>query len=152
MTEELATALGDTGHRDVVVHAQGEGIVVRPMTLSQIHAIAPHIKDLSGVIAGDEDLMSAMFHRLDVVVAAVAVGINKPAEWVWATQPQELLELASAVLGVNMDFFSRVVAPALGAAKIRLAKQMAGRPKAPAGATSSPASGPAATPSPKSAS
>jgi hypothetical protein len=147
----------------IVTPVDGVEVTIKPITVGQYPAlfeqIAPLLQSTTQAPAGlferlaarqadGEDvqwLVGMVLAHSDEVMAAIALAIGQPREWVSALLPDRFLELAILVLEVNADFFMRA-RPVL---RLLWARAQAALPKEPAAAA--PATAPANGPTPSSA-
>ncbi|MDR2259547.1 MAG: hypothetical protein LBE06_01150 [Azoarcus sp.] len=103
-------------------------------------ALRPALSPAAGGARQAGDLLDALAAHADEVVAAIALSVDRPPEWVASLSGEEGEALALTWWSVNMGFFVRrlVTYPALAAALQK--------PAAPDGAPSSPPSSATATP------
>lgn len=112
----------------------GRDIVIEPVRVRDLPrflaAIEPVLRELA-----EGDLTAALMRQADRVIEAAAIGAGVEREWLEAQTPDALIEIATAVLEVNADFFVRIALPRLTAAAERLAAiasgGMSGSPGSP---------------------
>ena len=95
-----------------------EGVIVRPLVVRQISPFVRTLKKfppevIDGLQLGRVDPLQVAEH-CDVFVEAVSVATGKPQEQIGDMRPDQLINLVGAVVEVNIDFFVRSLAPALG--------------------------------------
>lgn len=113
-----------------VVRFRGEDIEITPLTVRQLADFAPHARplvqavndSLSGVELSKEGLAEAINltailglieSHTDNVLSAASAATGKPKDWLGDGTPDEFLELVTAVVAVNIDFFARRLLPAI---------------------------------------
>lgn len=119
------------------VDAGGRTIEVTPIRVRELAAFARAVEPLAAAMAEGLDLPRLLADHTGAVIEAVAVGARVDAAWIEELGLDELIDLAEAVVEVNVDFFARSLAPRL----TRVAAHV-GQTLAAAGSTSTPASGP----------
>jgi hypothetical protein len=123
---EIDEALGGAS-RKRTVQVRGETIEVSPMTVRRIRDFLPHARPLMATVNGlleqvvktrslDEllkaqTLMTLIEQHGEHVVKATAAAVGREAAWIDDAMPDELLELVTAVVSVNLDFFVRRLIP-----------------------------------------
>jgi hypothetical protein len=145
----------------ITVIAQGERVDVSPLRARQLlrvlEALEPLLDETIAIVAEYGSITAAAKDvrsgknlprwmararaHLDELIELISAAIEKPHEWGGALTLDEVIELAGAVLEVNLDFFSSRLAPALARQMDRLTLRLAG-------STRSTGSPPQATPSP----
>lgn len=94
----------------------GEMLHILPLKVGQLpsflRAIAPAMQQLS---APGIDWLALFGERGDDLLTGIAIAIGKPREWVDALAADEAILLATKVIEVNADFFTRTVLPRLDA-------------------------------------
>jgi hypothetical protein len=92
----------------------GEAIVVRPLKAGQIpaflRAITPALRHFAAL---EIDWLGLLGQRGDDLLAALALAVGKPREWVNDLSADQAIGLAAQVIEVNADFLSRTVIPTL---------------------------------------
>lgn len=110
----------------------GENLTVKPLKVGQLpgflRAIGPVMTHLSGEAI---DWLAVLGERGGDLLAAIAIAVGKPRDWVDDLAPDEAVLLAATVIEVNADFFSRQVVPRLSGLFDRIARAV------PAGSTPS---------------
>ena len=90
----------------------GELITVKPLKVGQMPAflrvISPVMKHLSG---GEINWLELFGERGDDLLAAIAIAVGKPRTWVDDLAADDAILLATKVIAVNADFFTRTVLP-----------------------------------------
>jgi hypothetical protein len=105
--DELATLL--PGKKTLPI--AGEVIEVGPLTMAQIARLAKSIRTIAQSAPDLTDVASLILTYPDEIIEAVAIAINKPAEWVGALLPDDFFKLAQLVVEQNRTFFLERVAP-----------------------------------------
>lgn len=104
---------------------RGKTIEIKPLTVRQLPAFARAIKPISAVVEGFATgraelnlgaLVGVIADHGDSVVEAVSVATGLSADELGASTPDQLIELAIAVVKVNADFFKGRLTPAILAA------------------------------------
>ena len=92
----------------------GESIILKPLKVGQLPAflrvISPVMKHLS---AGEINWLELFGERGDDLLAAIAIAVGKPRDWVDGLATDDAILLAAKVIEVNADFFTRTVLPKL---------------------------------------
>jgi hypothetical protein len=124
MTQEAQTPQPDTSLRDALgafertVTLNGKPITVRPMTIRKIQAvqaaIGPLMEAAKGRSFSDETLLDLAIQHTDELLEVLAAGIGLPVDDL-DVEPDELVLLSIAFVGVNSDFFTQRLAPVLPA-------------------------------------
>lgn len=99
-------------------------IVVTPVKVKNLPAflaaIEPVVRQLGASSAGatgaKDDLLLALATHAPNVIKATAVGACVEEKWLGEQTTEVLVDLATAVLEVNMDFFVQVLLPRVTAA------------------------------------
>ena len=99
-------------------------IVVTPVKVKNLPAflaaIEPVVRQLGASSAGatgaKDDLLLALATHAPNVIKATAVGAGVEEKWLGEQTTEVLVDLATAVLEVNMDFFVQVLLPRVTAA------------------------------------
>lgn len=111
----------------VEVAYRGERLQVRPLTIGAVPRLiraarpitdalmeAPWLRGEGGEGAFVQGVMDLLEQHADDACRAVAVCMDRDVEWVQGGDFAEFFELASGVLEVNRDFFTRRIASRLG--------------------------------------
>ncbi len=101
----------------------GRDIDLLPLRIRQLPAFSRAVSK-AGPLLAEGRLMEALAADGEGVIDAVAIAAGVDREWLDTLYPDDFLELAAAVVEVNLDFFGRRLRPALEAAQERLAKAM----------------------------
>lgn len=92
----------------------GEAIALKPLKVGQmpafLRAVSPVMQSLS---KPEIDWIALFGERGDDLLAAVAIAVGKPRDWVDDLAADEAILLAAKVIEVNADFFTRTVIPKL---------------------------------------
>ncbi len=126
MSEDATIAVLETP-QPVTVKFRGEDVAVLPLLLHQWPPFMRHLKpmlpQLSAALVALESGQDAAIGMLVVdllaehgeqLFEAIGIAIAKPAAWVSETDDMGgLIELVTAIVAVNGDFFARQVAPRL---------------------------------------
>ena len=92
----------------------GETLLISPLKVGQLpaflRAISPLIEYLRAPVI---DWLALLAQRGDDLLAALAIAVKKPPDWIHALNADEALLLAAKVMEVNADFFTRAVLPQL---------------------------------------
>lgn len=93
----------------------GESITVKPLKVGQmpgfLRAISPVMQHLT---ADEIDWLALFGERGDDLLSAIAIAVGKPRAWIDELAADEAILLATQVIEVNADFFTRSVIPKLG--------------------------------------
>ena len=104
-----------------IQHA-GREIAISPVKVKHLPAflaaIEPVVRELGA--GAQDDLMGALATHAPNVIEATALGAGVSADWLGEQTPEVLVDLAAAVLEVNMDFFVQVLLPRTVAAMEQL--------------------------------
>jgi hypothetical protein len=91
-----------------------ETLVIHPLKVGQLpaflRAISPVMQHLT---ASEIDWLALFGERGEDLLAATAIAINKPRSWVDDLAADEAILVATRVIEVNADFFTRTVIPRL---------------------------------------
>ena len=105
----------------------GEAIILKPLKVGQLPAflrvISPVMKHLS---AGEINWLELFGERGDDLLAAIAIAVGKPRDWVDDLAADDAILLAAKVIEVNADFFVQRVVPTIQHAAARINAQMSG--------------------------
>ncbi len=92
----------------------GEAIALKPLKVGQmpafLRAVSPVMQSLS---KPEIDWIALFGERGDDLLAAIAIAVGKPRDWVDDLAADEAILLAAEVIEVNADFFTRTVIPKL---------------------------------------
>lgn len=113
---------------------------IQPIKVRELPAFVAAIEPVARKLA-DGDLVAALAHNADRVIEATAIGAGVDRAWLDARTPEELLELAAAVVEVNADFFVRRVLPVIQRAADRLTQSVQAVSGGTSGSSPSPAQG-----------
>jgi len=92
---------------------------ITPVRVGDLPAFLAAIEPVTRELA-EGDLMAALTRNAEQVIQATAIGAGVDREWLNAQSLDVLLELATAVIEVNADFFVQRLLPAIEAAVTRL--------------------------------
>ena len=104
------------------IQHNGVDIVITPVKVKNLPAflaaIEPVVSQLGRKTSASaaEDLLSALATHAPNVIKATAVGAGVEEKWLGEQTTEVLVDLATAVLEVNMDFFVQVLLPRVTAA------------------------------------
>lgn len=118
----------------VVVLAGGRGVEVTPIRVRELAAFSRAVQPVASALAAGADIASLLADHADAVIDATAIGARQERDFVLGLELDELVDLAGAVLTVNMDFFVHRLLPKVTAASEKLATQWAGSSSTPASA------------------
>jgi len=117
----------------------GETLAIKPLKVGQmpafLRAISPVMQHLT---RAEIDWLTLLGEQGDDLLAAIAIAVAKPRQWVDDLAADEAILLAAKVIEVNADFFTRTVLPKLDGLFTR-AKGLALAPAPAAGSTPSSA-------------
>ena len=112
----------------------GEAIALKPLKVGQMPAFLRAVSPVMQSLTKPEIDWIALFgERGDDLLAAIAIAVGKPRDWVDDLAADEAILLATKVIEVNADFFTRSVIPKLDG----LFAQMKQAPAQPSGSTPS---------------
>lgn len=118
----------------VVVQAGGRAVEITPIRVRELAAFTRAVQPIAAAAAGGADIASLLADHADAVIDATAIGARLERGFVLDLGLDELVELAGAVLTVNVDFFVHRLLPKVTAASEKLATQWAGSTSTPASA------------------
>lgn len=118
----------------VTVRAGGREIAITPIRVRELAAFAKAVQPIAADAAAGADIASLLVDHADAVIEAAAIGARLEREFVLDLGLEELVDLAGAVLTVNVDFFVHRLLPKLAAASETLASQWAGSGSMPGSA------------------
>lgn len=110
----------------VTVRAGGREIAITPIRVRELAAFSKAVRPLAADMAAGGDIASLLAAHADAVIEAAAIGARVERGFVLDLGLEELFDLASAVLTVNLDFFVHRLLPKVAAASETLASQWAG--------------------------
>jgi hypothetical protein len=116
------------------VAAGGRTIEVTPIRVRELAAFARAVEPLAQALAQGPDLPRLLAEHTGAVIEAVAVGARVEAAWIEELGLDELIDLAEAVIEVNVDFFAHRLAPRLIRVAARVGETVAGSSSTPASA------------------
>ena len=112
----------------------GESLTIAPLKVGQLPAFLRAITPLMDYLRAPViDWLALLAQRGDDLLAALAIAVKKPEDWIHALNADEALMLAAKVMEVNADFFTRTVLPQLD----RLMQHLPVAPTSTTGLTSS---------------
>ena len=92
----------------------GETLLISPLKVGQLPAFLRAITPLMDYLREPViDWLALLAQRGDDLLAALAIAVKKPEDWIHALNADEALMLAAKVMEVNADFFTRAVLPQL---------------------------------------
>ena len=98
----------------IQVQIAGESLTIAPLKVGQLPAFLRAITPLMDYLRAPViDWLALLAQRGDDLLAALAIAVKKPPDWVHALNADEALLLAAKVMEVNADFFTRTVLPQL---------------------------------------
>jgi len=109
----------------ITITVAGESLTISPIKTRELPRMLKAVKPIAAEIQAG-DIAGALLANADCLVEAVAIGARKPRAWVDELELDDLVQLASAVLEVNGDFFVRAVLPGATEAMNRVT-QLIGR-------------------------
>lgn len=94
-----------------------EQVTIPPLKVKQLTQVLklskPLVPSLSAMGKGNADIAALVVDFPDQVVAIVAVLLNREVAWVEELEVDSLVDLATAVVEVNLDFFIQKVLPSV---------------------------------------
>lgn len=94
----------------------GEEMELRPLTVGRLPAFTRAIRPMMPFFQdGEFDVVDLLADHGEDLIAAVAIASGRPSPWIEALDPINFVELATAAIQVNMDFFNRRLVPAIQA-------------------------------------
>ncbi|MCM2480204.1 hypothetical protein [Serpentinimonas maccroryi] len=106
------------------VRAGGRLIAITPIRVRELAAFTRAVQPIAAALAAGADLPTLVAEQAQAVIDATAVGARLEREFVDGLRLDELLDLAVAVLEVNLDFFAQRLLPRATAGSARLAERM----------------------------
>jgi len=92
----------------------GEALALKPLKVGQMPAFLRAVSPVMQSLTKPEIDWIALFgERGDDLLAAIAIAVGKPRDWVDDLAADEAILLATKVIEVNADFFTRSVIPKL---------------------------------------
>lgn len=119
MTEtlEVVTDLETMIPAPRTVTVGSEQVTIPPLKVKQLTQVLklskPLVPSLSAMGKGNADIVALVVDFPDQVVAIVAVLLNRDVAWVEELEVDSLVDLATAVVEVNLDFFIQKVLPSV---------------------------------------
>lgn len=83
---------------------------IQPVKVRDLPAFLAAVEPIARELAAG-DILAALARHADAVITATAIGAGVERAWLEDQTPDVLVELASAVIEVNADFFVRNVLP-----------------------------------------
>lgn len=128
--EQLAEATGESPVTTVDIGG-ATPIEIRPLKVGKLppfaRALRPMLPELAGLMSDEGlsagDLVGLIADHGDDLFDAVAIGAGIDRDAIIELEIDHLLELAAAVLKVNMDFFTQRLTPALSQVAKTMARQ-----------------------------
>ena len=119
----------------------GETLAIKPLKVGQmpafLRAISPVMQHLT---RAEIDWLTLLGDQGDDLLAAIAIAVAKPRQWVDDLAADEAILLAAKVIEVNADFFTRTVLPKLDGLFTRAKGLVPATAPAPAESGSTPSS------------
>ena len=119
----------------------GETLAIKPLKVGQmpafLRAISPVMQHLT---RAEIDWLTLLGEQGDDLLAAIAIAVAKPRQWVDDLAADEAILLAAKVIEVNADFFTRTVLPKLDGLFTRAKALVPVTAAAPAESGSTPSS------------
>ena len=104
----------------VEISLAGDVVAIKPLKIGQMPAFLRTITPVMQQLGGNGiDWLALFGEHGDDLLTAVSIAIGKPRAWVDALDADEAILVATKVIEVNADFFTRTVMP-------RLNEQMGG--------------------------
>ena len=98
----------------VTVTAAGETLAITPLKVGQLPAFLRAIGPvMQHITVGDTDWLAVFGEHGGDLLAAIAIAVGKPRDWVDDLAADEAVVLVAKVIEVNADFFTRNVMPRL---------------------------------------
>lgn len=92
----------------------GEPLQVKPVTVGRLPRFLRAIKPVLATMQGEElDLFAAFADHGEQVIEALSIATGLPVARIEVLELDAALDLARAVIEVNLDFFARRVTPAI---------------------------------------
>lgn len=118
--------------RPVVVQAGGRAIEITPIRVRELVAFTRAVQPVAAGVAAGADITILLADHADAMIEATAIGARLDRDFVLDLGLDDLLDLAGAVLEVNMDFFVHRLLPKITASSEVMAKQWGGSSLTPA--------------------
>ena len=123
-----ATGLDIITPAERTVTIGSESITVTPIRMGKLqaftHALEPIFGKVMEAIQGDADMLHVIAHHTGNMIDAVSIGTGLSRERIEELLPDEFLDLASAVLMANADFFARRLLPRVSATLSQVKQQV----------------------------
>jgi hypothetical protein len=108
------------------IEAAGRSLSITPVKVKHLPAflaaIEPVVRQLGAAGVQHDDLLGALATHAPNLIEATALGAGVTTDWLGEQTPEVLVDLAAAVLEVNMDFFVQVLMPRVTAATVPLGR------------------------------
>lgn len=106
----------------------GETVVLKPLQVKNLKKVLEIMKPMAsyfpsiGATPEKEpiDFMGLVINHTDTVVQLIALFVDKSEEWVGDLNIAELIDILSAIVEMNLDFFTQRVLPSVSQAMGRL--------------------------------
>lgn len=106
-----------------------EIITVTPIRMGKLqaftNALEPIFGEVLAAINGEADMLHIIASHTGDMIEAVSIGSGLPRDSIEGMLPDEFLDLASAVLMANADFFARRLLPRVSQTLASLKEQVA---------------------------
>lgn len=106
----------------------GEKIIVTPIRMGKLQAftkaLEPIFGEVTAAISGNADMLHVIAHQTSEMIDAVSIGSGLSRERIEELLPDEFLDLASAVLMANADFFARRLLPRVSITLAQIKQQV----------------------------
>lgn len=116
----MSTGLEILNPQTIKVSVGGRELVVTPIKMKHLQAFAkavqPVANDLIEVMNGDGDFVALVAANADKLIDAVAIGSGASVDDIGDLNADDFVQLATAVVSVNTDFFVRNLLPGVRAA------------------------------------
>ena len=109
--------------KEVTVQVNGEPFTVRPLTMGRIPAFVKAAEPIKGVLGGgDINLADFLMDETKnkALINAIRLATGMSEQKLESLTPDTIIELATAILEVNADFFVRRLAPLWRTSLIRV--------------------------------
>lgn len=127
MTTELETLIP----QPVEIEVAGKKLSILPIKVGKLPAFVRAVAPFFAVFKhGEVDFIALLSDHGESVLDACAIGSGLPRAEIDDLDPAQLVNIAQAIVEVNMDFFTRRLVPSVTAAMLKAAQT---------GAASSPA-------------
>lgn len=130
MTDSVDATLAALVPPEIRVCVGGQERILTPVTALELPALLRACAPIFSQLA-EGDYLAALVVDADAALQTLSVAARMPREEVDTLQMDVLIELAGAVVEVNVDFFVRAVMPAMGRARDRATRALAGSTSSP---------------------